>query len=89
MEIRIGVQHASREVVLETEQSADEVRAAVDAALADGSVLALTDKKGRQVVVPGAKIAFVEIGAQNPTPPRPRRRVGASVVWAHVRARWG
>ena len=52
MEIRIGVQHASREVVLETEQSADEVRAAVDAALADGSVLALTDKKGRQVVVP-------------------------------------
>ncbi|MBB4735561.1 DUF3107 domain-containing protein [Micrococcus cohnii] len=68
MEIRIGVQHASREVVLETEQSADEVRAAVDAALADGSVLALTDKKGRQVVVPGAKIAFVEIGAQKAAP---------------------
>lgn len=68
MEIRIGVQHASREVVLETEQSADEVRAAVDAALADGSVLALTDKTGRQVVVPGAKIAFVEIGAQKAAP---------------------
>ena len=68
MEIRIGVQHVAREVVLESEQSAEEVRALVDAALAGGSVLSLTDAKGRQVVVPAAALGFVEIGAKKTGP---------------------
>ena len=68
MEIRIGVQHVGREVVLESEQTAEEVRALVDAALAAGSLLSLTDVKGRQVVVPGSIIGFVEIGAKKSGP---------------------
>lgn len=68
MEIRIGVQHVSREVVLESDQSAQEVRALVDAALAAGSILSLTDVKGRQVLVPAAGIGFVEIGAKKSGP---------------------
>lgn len=68
MEIRIGVQHVGREVVLESEQSAQEVRALVDAALAAGSPLTLTDAKGRQVVIPGDRIGFVEIGARKSGP---------------------
>ncbi|CAM3565188.1 DUF3107 domain-containing protein [Micrococcus flavus] len=68
MEIRIGVQHVGREVVLESEQTAEEVRALVDAAIADGSVLSLADAKGRQVVVPGDRIGFVEIGARKSGP---------------------
>lgn len=68
MEIRIGVQHVGREVVLESEQTAEEVRALVDAALAAGSLLSLTDVKGRQVVVPGSSIGFVEIGAKKSGP---------------------
>lgn len=68
MEIRIGVQHAPREVTLETEHTADEVRERVAAALADGSLLQLTDKKGRAVLVPGDRIAFVEIGSQKAAP---------------------
>ncbi|WP_248125294.1 DUF3107 domain-containing protein [Micrococcus lacusdianchii] len=68
MEIRIGVQHVGREVVLESEQTAEEVRTLVDAAIADGSVLSLTDAKGRQVVVPGDRIGFVEIGARKSGP---------------------
>ncbi|MDO4240154.1 DUF3107 domain-containing protein [Micrococcus sp.] len=68
MEIRIGVQHVGREVVLESEQTAEEVRALVDAAIADGSVLSLTDAKGRQVVVPADRIGFVEIGARKSGP---------------------
>ena len=66
MEIRIGVQHAPRDVVLESAATPDQVRTQVDAALADGSVLTLTDDKGRVIVVPGDKIAFVEIGAATP-----------------------
>ena len=68
MEIRIGVQHVGREVVLESEQSAEEVRALVDAAITEGSLLSLTDAKGRQVVVPADRIGFVEIGARKSGP---------------------
>lgn len=68
MEIRIGVQHSPREVALETEQTADEVRERVATAIADGSLLRLDDAKGRTVLVPGDKIAFVEVGSQKAGP---------------------
>lgn len=63
MEVRIGVQNTAREVVLESTLSATEVSAAVSKAIADGSVLSLTDEKGRQVLVPAAGIAYVDIAA--------------------------
>lgn len=62
MEIRIGVQHTQREISFESKSEPDEVVAAVEAAIADGSVLRLTDDKGRQHLVPGAGIAYVEVG---------------------------
>ena len=62
MEVKIGIQHAPREVVVDTDQSADQVAELVAAAVESGSVLTLTDSKGRKVVVPGGKVAYVEIG---------------------------
>jgi hypothetical protein len=62
MEIKIGVQHAQRELVVESNASAEEVQKQVADALAAGSVLSLTDNKGRTVVVPVEKLAYVEIG---------------------------
>ena len=62
MEIRIGVQNAAREVALESNESPADVNAKVAAAIKDGSVLSLTDEKGRTITVPGDKIAFVEVG---------------------------
>ena len=64
MEIRIGIQNAPREVVLESTLSLTDVQQAVSAALSSGDALSLTDDKGRTIVVPGDRIAFVEIGAQ-------------------------
>ena len=64
MEIRIGIAHANREVVLESNETAAAVKKSIDAAMVAGSVLSLTDDKGRTVIVPGDKIAFVEIGVQ-------------------------
>lgn len=64
MEIRIGVQHAPREIVLESTQTPDQVRAAVEVAAANDSLLVLTDDKGRTYAVPGNKIAYIEIGTQ-------------------------
>jgi len=63
VEVRIGVQHVTRELVVDSAESQEAVIAAVSAAVGGTTdVLALTDERGRQVVVPSAKIAYVEIG---------------------------
>ncbi|HSE54779.1 MAG TPA: DUF3107 domain-containing protein [Nocardioidaceae bacterium] len=64
MEVKIGVQNASRELVLDTEESGDDVEAAVTKALSgEERVLVLVDSKGRRVLVPVEKLAYVEIGS--------------------------
>jgi hypothetical protein len=71
VEVKIGVQFATRELLLESAQSPDEVAAAVDEALrADLGVLTLVDEKGRRVLVPADKLAYVEIAESE------HRRVG-------------
>ncbi len=71
MEVKIGVQYAVRELVLESAQSPDEVAKAVsDALKADIGVLTLVDEKGRRVLVPADKLAYVEIAETE------QRRVG-------------
>ncbi len=75
MEVKIGVKGAARELSLESAQSSDEIAAAVKAALADaGGLLVLADEKGRQVLVPVDKLAYVEIGEQA------ERRVGFGAI---------
>ena len=61
VEVKIGVQNAARELNIDTTLDADGVQKAVAAALKDGGVLALSDAKGRRVVVPGDKLAYVDI----------------------------
>ncbi len=71
MEVRIGVQHAHRELMLESEQSSDEVQQLVAKAMSgEESLLVLVDERGRRIVVPADKLAFVEIGEES------ARRVG-------------
>ncbi|KAD4060460.1 DUF3107 family protein [Arthrobacter yangruifuii] len=64
MEVKIGIQNVAREIVFESGQSADEVADAVEQSLANGALLRLKDIKGRLIVVPGASIGYVEIGAE-------------------------
>lgn len=62
MEVKIGIQYAPRELVLESTLTPDEVEQAVtDAIRSELGVLTLTDEKGRRVVVPVSKVAYVEI----------------------------
>jgi len=71
VEVKIGVQHAHRELSLDSAQSPAEVADAVAKAMADPTgVLTLMDEKGRQVIVPAGKIAYVEIDEAT------QRRVG-------------
>jgi hypothetical protein len=62
MEVKIGVQHAPRELVVDSADSAEEIQAALDAALFGDGTLALSDSRGRRVLVPARNIAYVEIG---------------------------
>lgn len=64
MEVKIGVQHANRELVLESSDSRDDVLAAVQKALDDGGLIELLDAKGRTVVVPSDRLAYIEIGEE-------------------------
>ena len=63
MEVKIGVQHAPREMVIESEQSTEEIEQAVaDALSGTAKLLSLTDDRGRKVLVPADRLAYVEIG---------------------------
>ena len=71
MEVKIGVLHTPREIVLDSSQTPAEVEELVAEAIkSNEGVLSLTDEKGRRVLVPAGLIAYVEI-AQPDT-----RRVG-------------
>jgi uncharacterized protein DUF3107 len=73
VEVKIGIQSIPRELIVETDASAEEVERAIVEALGatDGTaILALTTQKGGRVIVPADKIAFVEFGSDS------ARRVG-------------
>ncbi len=69
MDVRIGVTQAAREITLELDDDAktrDDLKKAVDAALSGATdTLWVTDKRGRQVGVPSAKLAYVDIGSSD------------------------
>jgi hypothetical protein len=64
VEVKIGIQSVPRELVVETDTSAEDIEHQLTNALADGahSVFALSVAKGGKVLVPADKIAYVEFG---------------------------
>lgn len=61
-EVRIGVVEVPKELILEIEGEAGEIMKNINTALGkDSGVLWLTDTKGKQVGIPIAKLAYVEI----------------------------
>lgn len=72
MDVRIGITHTPKELELEVDAAADEIVKLIDEALGqDAGTLWLTDRKGRRVGVPAAKVAYVEVGSGHE-----ERRVG-------------
>jgi len=63
MEVKIGIRNASRELVLETNEDIDTVEKQIADALSTNGTVALTDTKGRRVLVPVAHLAYVELGS--------------------------
>ncbi|MEU5839670.1 MULTISPECIES: DUF3107 domain-containing protein [Streptomyces] len=63
MEVKIGVQYAPREIVMESKQTPDELESTVAAALEKGSgLLSLEDEHGRKILIPADRVAYIEIG---------------------------
>ena len=65
MEVKIGVQHAQRELVVDTDSTPEDVETRLTEALAGNGVLRLSDVKGRTVIVPADKIAYLELGSRH------------------------
>ncbi|GAA1352498.1 DUF3107 domain-containing protein [Falsarthrobacter nasiphocae] len=68
MEIKIGIDHAPRELTIDSTVDHKAIEAQVAEAIENGSVLRLRDRKGTEHIVPGGKIAYVEIGHENTRP---------------------
>lgn len=62
MEVKIGVLHASRELVVDTDIPAEEVQTRLEEAISNSTTFRLEDNKGRAVVVPSDKVAYLELG---------------------------
>jgi len=74
MNVRIGITQVVKELEVDLGDEADAaaVRSEIETTLADETAtLWLTDKKGRQVGVPVAKVAYVDLGA-----PDEEQRIG-------------
>lgn len=64
MEVKIGIQSAPRELVVETAASPEDVEKLLARALStEDGVFALADEKGARVLVPADKIAYVELAS--------------------------
>lgn len=68
MEIKIGIQEISRELTVETEATAAQVEKDLKQALASDGLLTLTDEKGRKVLVPADRIAYLDLGQEKSRP---------------------
>ena len=76
MKVKIGVTYSVKEIELELAEDVDRavLKAEIDAVLADDDrVLWLEDRQGREVAVPAAKVAYVELAS-----PSASRSIGFS-----------
>jgi hypothetical protein len=63
VEVRIGIQQSPREIVFESPSEPEDLADAISEAWAANELLTLEDAKGRRILVPTDKLAFVELGA--------------------------
>lgn len=65
MDIKIGIQHINREIVVDSAESSDAIEKAFLKAMADDGLLTLVDQRGRKVLVPANHIGYLDLGEEN------------------------
>lgn len=68
MEVKIGIADVARELTVKTETAPEDLVATLASAVEGGGLFELTDVKGRRVVVPAARIAYLDLGAADERP---------------------
>ena len=68
MEVKIGIVDVARELALKVDVPADELVESLGRALKDGGLFELTDDKGRRVVVPASRVAYLDLGTADERP---------------------
>ncbi len=73
MDVRIGVTYSAKELDIELPDDTEpaKLKADLESAIGGGSMVWITDRRGRQVGVPADKVAYVELGT-----PDGDRRIG-------------
>ena len=65
MEIKVGIQHVNREIIVDSSESADAIEKAFAKAVTDGGLLSLIDQRGRKVFIPATSIGYLDVGEEN------------------------
>jgi hypothetical protein len=67
VEVKVGIQHVTREIVVESTESAVDIEKELLSSIAVGGdgVFTLSDERGRKVLIPVGKIAYVDLGEEN------------------------
>jgi hypothetical protein len=73
VDVRIGVTYSPKELDIELPDGVEPatIKKEIESALGSGSMVWVTDRRGRQVGVPADKVAYVEVGS-----PENDRRIG-------------
>jgi Protein of unknown function (DUF3107) len=75
VEVKIGIQSVPRELVVETDTPIAEIeRELAEVLRIDGALFTLAAEKGGKVLIPAAKIAYIEFSGNEP------RRVGFGTI---------
>lgn len=73
MEVRIGVQNITHDIVFESDSEPADLADVITGAWASDEMITLHDAKGRRILIPSDKIAYIELG------PPTRGQVGFGV----------
>jgi len=65
VEIKVGIQHVNREIVVDSNDSAKQVEKEFADALQRGDMLTLNDSRGRKVLIPAAAIGYLDLGEEH------------------------
>lgn len=68
MDVKIGIADVARELTVSTETPSEDIVSALATAVENGGLFELTDDKGRRVVVPAGKVAYVDLGSAGERP---------------------
>ncbi len=68
MDIKVGIKHVNREIIVDSAETADAIEKAFLQAKADDGLLTLIDQRGRKVMIPATSIGYLDLGEENARP---------------------